>query len=166
MLQKNKRNLIDVLILMLIVLYLLTYFKPSLILSNTTLTGGDTGSHVFVADYMKNHLFNQGSLFKAAIGWTPDQYAGMPLVFYYFPLPYIITTLLSYLLPFNIAFKLTTTLGIFLLPVMVYVSMRLMKFKFPAPIFGAISSLLFLFLEGFSKWGGNILSVLAGQFSH
>jgi hypothetical protein len=64
------------------------------------------------------------------------------------------------------AFKLGTALGVFLLPIWTYVSFRLMGFRFPAPLLGAASSLVFLFLEDNPIWGGTIASTLAGEFAY
>lgn len=120
------------------------------------------GSHNYIAHYLKNYLLPQGDI----IGWTNEWYAGMPLLQFYFPLPYILIAFLSYIIPIQIAFKLITVLGIFSLPICVYFFVRWIGFKFPMPIIAAIFMLPFLFLEHYSIWGGNILSTLAGQFSH
>jgi uncharacterized membrane protein len=157
----NSRTLFDLLILLVVFSYLLSYFKPSLIFSKTTISGGDTGSHNYLVYYMKNYLLPHRKL----VGWSPDWYAGFPIFQFYFPLPYLIAALLSYLIPIEIAFKSITVLGIFLLPACAYLSFRLMDFKFPVPIIASIFTLPFLFLESFSMWGGNILSTLAGQFA-
>src|SRR5947207_675173 len=46
---------------------------PSLVLSNTTITGGDTGAHVWFPAYLRDHL-----LPWRLSGWAPDFYAGFP----------------------------------------------------------------------------------------
>jgi uncharacterized membrane protein len=157
----NPNIYLDLLALIVIYAFLLDYFKPELILSKTTLSGGDTGSHNYLVFYMKNYLLPNWKI----VGWSPDWYAGFPIFQFYFPLPYLFAALLSYLIPMEIAFKIISILGIFLIPTTSYLSLRIMKFKFPVPIIAAIFSMPFLFLESFSMWGGNILSTLAGQFA-
>src|SRR5438445_751528 len=46
------------------------------------------------------------------------------------------------------------------------VALRTLGYAFPMPALGAVASLLFLFNEGNSMWGGNIPSTLAGEFAH
>ena len=65
-----------------------------------------------------------------------------------------------------VAFKLGTVLGVFLLPLLVYASFRLMRLAFPAPLLGASAALVFLYLEDNPIWGGTIASTLTGEFSY
>jgi hypothetical protein len=155
-------DLIDLLVLLVVFLFLFSYFKPSLLLSQTTTTGGDTASHYYSAYFMKNYLLPSGRV----VGWTHGNYAGFPMFQFYFFLPFLAMALMSYLIPLQISFKLISVLGIFLLPIAAYISMRAMKFRFPIPVFSAIFMLPFLFMEANSMWGGNIPSTLAGEFSY
>jgi hypothetical protein len=156
------KDFIDILVLLIITLFLLSYFKPSLLLSETTTTGGDTASHYYSAYFMKNSLLPNGRV----VGWTHGNYAGFPMFQFYFFLPFLAMALFSYVIPLQIAFKLVSVLGIFLLPIAAYLSMRAMKFSFPIPAFAAAFMLPFLFMEANSMWGGNIPSTLAGEFSY
>jgi hypothetical protein len=156
------KNIFDILIFLIIFVFLFLYFKPSLIFSSTITAGGDTASHYLTIEhYVKNFLPN----FKFS-GWDMGNYAGFPLLQFYFPLPFFIMALLSYFISIQVAFKLISILGIFLLPVFVYIMAKLMKLKFPIPILASISSLAFLFMESNSMWGANIPSTLAGEFSY
>ena len=111
---------------------------------------------------MKDYLLPHGKI----SGWTPGNYAGFPILNFYFPLPFVLIALLGYIIPLEISFKLITILGILSLPVTTFFFFRLIKFKFPIPIIAAMSSLLFLFIESYSMWGGNIPSTLAGEFTY
>lgn len=155
-----KQIIVDALILLIISLFLLSYFEPRLIFLKTTINGGDTGSHYPNAVYLKDILLPKGKI----MGWMPGNYAGYPLFYHYFPLPFLAIALTSFFTPMEVAFKLGTIFGTFLLPFSVYLSLRAMKYEFPAPIIAACFSLLFLFNEGNSMWGGNISSTLAGEF--
>jgi len=154
-------NLINIIILAVILIFLLYHLKPELILNTKTPTGGDYGSHLNAAYYAKEHLWD-GKL----IGLYPDWMAGLPIFQFYFVLPYALIALLSYVLPFVVAFKIISLLGIFLLPICIFFMMKLLDFKFPAPIIAAIFSLFVLFDGTYSVWGGNIKSTLAGQFAY
>ncbi len=142
--------------------FLLSYFTPSHLLSRTITTGGDTPSHYLTAHYLINTLLPKYKI----IGWMPGNYAGFPMFQFYFPLPFLIMAVLNVFMPLQIAFKLVTVLGIFLLPLCAFVCLRLLGFRFPAPITGAVFTLPFLFMEANSMWGGNIPSTLAGEFTY
>ncbi len=155
-------NLSDTAVLLMILLFLFSYFRPEYLFSLTTTTGGDTASHYSTALYMRDILLPQGRI----SGWMMGNYAGFPMFQFYFPLPFILIALISSLIPIQIAFKLITILGVVTMPLCCYSSLRLMDQRFPVPAAGAIFSLLFLFMEANSMWGGNILSTLAGEFAY
>ncbi|NMB92039.1 MAG: hypothetical protein GYA31_00130 [Parcubacteria group bacterium] len=129
------------------------------VLKNTIISGGDTGSHNYVAWYSHE-------IFPKLKWWSPDWYAGFPFLYFYPPFLYYLTDILSALIPFNIAFKLITLLGTFLLPLAIYLFLKLLKFEFPIPAIGSLFSLGLLFLEKFSIYGANLPSTLAGEFSY
>ena len=142
--------------------FLLSYFTPTCLFSKTITTGGDTPSHYAAADYLIHTLLPRGKI----IGWMPGNYAGFPLFQFYFPLPFLIMALLQVFMPLQIAFKLVTVLGIFLLPMCAYGCLRLLRQPSPIPAVGAIFTLPFLFMEANSMWGGNIPSTLSGEFAY
>jgi len=100
------------------------------------------------------------------MGWDPGNYAGYPLFYHYFPLTFIFMAVLGFIIPIEVAFKIGTVLGVFLLPVCVFFAFRFLKYKFPIPIIAACFTLPFLFMESNSMWGGNIPSMLAGESSY
>jgi len=154
--------IIDFSVFLLIFTFLLNYFDPKLLFLNTVTTGGDTASHYYTLQYLREELLPKGKI----IGWVPGNYGGFPLFQFYFPLPFIIACVMNIVLPLQVAFKLTTVLGIFLLPISAYFSLKWMKYAFPIPVLGALGTLPFLFMEANSMWGGNILSTLAGEFTY
>ena len=152
----------DVLGLGALLLVLLDYFEPSLLLLPTIAAGGDTPCHYPTAVYFHEQFLPQLRLH----GWYPGAYMGHPLLLYYFPLPFLLMSTLAPLVGMPVAFKLGTVLGVFLLPPLVYAAFRLLDFRFPTPLLGAASSLVFLFLEDNPIWGGTIASTLTGEFSY
>lgn len=158
----NKEGWIDLGVLLFCFAFLLYFFEPRQLFSLTITTGGDTGSHYYTGVYLKEFLLPQGRI----MGWLPGNYAGFPLFYHYFPLPFVLIALLSFLIPMQIAFKLISVLGIFLLPVAAFSALRLLKYPFPIPSLGALFTLPFLFMEANSMWGANIPSTLAGEFSY
>lgn len=159
---KSFEKIVEILTFVSIYLFLFYYFKPEYLLLKTITAGGDTASHFYPAHFLKEYLLPKGKI----IGWCPGWYAGFPLFQFYFPFLFVLSVLLSYLIPLEISFKIVTILGTFLLPITAFLCMKLMGFKFPIPIIAAIFTLPFLFNEGNSMWGGNIPSTLAGEFSY
>jgi hypothetical protein len=152
-----------VVILALVWGYLLSYFKPSLLLLDTMDAGGDTPSFHRPIKHLKDVLLPAGN----PQGWDLGNFAGYaPYQFYFLPPAMLIVLLSSLGVPFYVAFKLVTVAGSFLLPLSTALCMRGMGYKFPVPLIAAAASLMFLFNEGNSMWGGNIPSTLAGEFAH
>jgi hypothetical protein len=140
---------------------LLIYFKPSLIFSTTMATGGDTGAHIYAPWFLRESLIPKGQL----SGWSPGWFAGFPMLHFYFPLVATFQAVLSYVIPYEVSFKLGTIIGTFFLPVSFYMFFRLLRFRFPTPILGAALALSFLFMDSFTIYGANIASSLAGEYS-
>ncbi len=135
--------------------------QPSQLFKNTTPAGGDMGAHVWLPAYVKRVLLPHFQI----TGWTPDWYDGFPVLTYYFPLPIISIALLSYVIPYNIAFKLITVMGLVTLPIAAWAFGRLARVRFPVPAVLAAATLPYLFSREFTIYGGNIASTMAGEFS-
>lgn len=158
----RRQFLFDLVLLAFIFFFLLGYFHPDYLFSTTITTGGDTGSHYFTAAYLRDYLLPRAKI----SGWCHGNLAGFPVLQYYFPLPFLLMAVLSYLIPLQISFKMVTVAGVFLLPVATYLFFRCLKCPFPVPAVGASFSLGFLFMQGNTMWGGNIPSTLAGEFCY
>jgi phosphomannomutase len=146
------------------VAFLFKELQPSQLFKNTTAAGGDMGAHVWLPAYVKRELLPHLNI----LGWSPDWYDGFPALSLYFPLPVIVIAVISYVIPYNIAFKLVTAIGILALPVAAWAMGRLARLKFPAPAALAAATLPFLFANFGADGnisGGNIASTMAGEFS-
>lgn len=152
----------DILGLLLLLLFLGDYVRPSLLLTPTVAAGGDTPCHYPTAVFLADHLLPQLRL----NGWYAGAYLGHPLLLYYFPLPFLVMASLAPFVGMPVAFKLGTVLGVFLLPLLAYLSFRLMGLRFPGPLLGAMAATVFLFVEENPIWGGTLASTLAGEFSY
>jgi hypothetical protein len=156
-------------ILLTCIVYVFIQLGPSLVLRNTTITGGDTGAHVWFPDFLIDHF-----LPWRVAGWSNDFYAGFPAGQFYFPFPAVLIALLDVVLPYNVAFKLVTVLGPLALPAGAYVFARGIRAPRPAAPMFAVAATGFLFFKGggdstmvfdFHIMGGNLPSTLAGEFS-
>ncbi|MCX7619692.1 MAG: 6-pyruvoyl-tetrahydropterin synthase-related protein [Acidimicrobiales bacterium] len=131
------------------------------VFADTTPAGGDMGAHVWGPAYLRDHLLPQGRL----SGWTKDWYAGFPAYQFYMVVPSLLIALGSYVIPYGVAFKLVTILGLLTLPVALYLFGRFVGLPFPSPALLAVAGTVFLFDRSFSIYGGNIPSTLAGEFA-
>ncbi|MGA2521675.1 MAG: hypothetical protein ABSG81_12770 [Acidimicrobiales bacterium] len=134
---------------------------PRLLLSNTDITGGDTGAHFGLAAFLKSNLLPSGHL----TGWFPGAYDGLPLNTYYFPLPDALAALMGFVIPFAVAFKLVTILGSLTLPIAAWAFGRLAGLERPRPAVLAVFTLPFLFEQSFTIYGGNLYSTMAGEYA-
>jgi hypothetical protein len=149
-----------------IYLVLLKTLQWNLILRATTAAGGDMGSHHYVDTFLREDLLPRGRV----TGWAPGWFAGIPMLTFYFPLPYVLIALLTFPLGDQVAFKLVTVLGLLALPLTCWASFRILRLREPAPLLAACGACVFLFMsqatptEAFTIWGGNIASTMAGEF--
>jgi hypothetical protein len=148
--------------LLLLLLALCDYLRPSLLLLGTVTAGGDTASHYPTAVFLYEQLLPQ----LRVHGWYPGAYLGHPLLLYYFPLPFLAMAALAPAAGMPVAFKLGSVLGVFLLPVCAYACLRCLGFRFPGPLLGAAAAFAFLLVEENPIWGGTLASTLAGEFSY
>lgn len=141
---------------------LFIFFRPDLLFSATTTAGGDTGAHHYPAQYLIQELLPHFRL----TGWAPGWYAGMPMLTFYFPFPFLLIAILDWFIPYLVAFKIVTVLGVFALPATAYAMGRLWRVRKPFPVMAAVFALVFLLMESYSIYGANILSTLAGEFGY
>ena len=145
--------LITLLVFAFIYGFIISKLPWNLIFADTMVSGGDTGSHNYIAYYTQE-------IFPKIRWWSPDCTAGFPFLYFYPPFLFYLTSIFTHFFPINIVFKLITLLGTFCLPLAIFLCLKLLKFEFPIPHIGALFSLNYLFLEKFSIYGGNIPSTL------
>ena len=148
--------------LVAITLALLDALHPGLLLLPTIAAGGDTPCHYPTAAWLAERLLPAARLH----GWYPGAYLGQPVLLYYFPFPFALMAVLAPVVGLPVAFKMGTALGVFLLPILVYLSFRAMKLPFPTPVLGSAAAFVFLFVEDNPIWGGTLASTLAGEFAY
>jgi hypothetical protein len=139
----------------------LPWTERDLIFDDTTPTGGDFGAHVWGPAYLRDHLLGSFRL----NGWTMDWYSGMPAYRFYMVLPAIAILVVDTVLPYGVAMKLVSVLGLITLPAACWAFGRLADFRYPMPELFAFAGLAFAIDESFSIYGGNLLSTMAGEFS-
>jgi hypothetical protein len=159
---RKRERLGDVIGLLAIAFVLSDYLRPALLAAPTLAAGGDTPCHYPTFVWFYERLLPAFRLH----GWYPGACLGHPLLLYYFPLPFLLMSALAPLLGLPVGFKIGAVLGAILLPFAAYVAVRLLGFRFPAPLLAAVAGLVFLFVEDNPIWGGTLASTLTGEFAY
>lgn len=120
------------------------------------------GAHVFGPAYLRDNLLPEGRI----MGWSNDWFAGFPAFYFYFPLPSLTIVLLDLVLPYGVAFKFVTVAGLVALPFAAFFHGRAIKLSKSVAVIASASAAVFVFMESFNIYGGNIASSLAGEFSY
>lgn len=141
---------------------LLHYIPLSLVLTDTTITGGDMPGHPYLVSELRRQILEEGRI----IGWATGWWCGFPLFQFYFPLPYLLAVLLSFVLPLNVALKLVSVSGLYLLPFCAYGGARMARAPRPLPVLAGISTIPVLFDVSQTMWGVNILSTFSGMIAN
>lgn len=132
-----------------------------LVFKDNTPTGGDMGAHVFAPAFLRDVLLPNFQL----SGWSNYWYAGFPLYRFYMVVPALMIVALNVVLPYGVAFKVVTILGLVTLPVCCWAFGRLAKLPYPIPELLPFAALWFLYEDTFYLLGGNVKSTMAGEFS-
>src|SRR5205823_4783756 len=80
-------------------------------------------------------------------------------------IPSLLIAVLSWVIPYGVAFKLVAVSGCVTFPVACWFFGRSARLPFPLPALLSVGGLLFLFDRSFSIYGGNIASTMAGEFA-
>jgi len=160
----RNENLVDALLLTGVVAFLMVYFDVRYLFFETVVTGGDTASWQGVAHHLVRELLPRGRL----TGWDMGNFCGYPNFSFYFLPPFLLAALPAKLfnIPLTITLKWAIMSGIYFFPVAVYGGLRRMQYRFPVPVMGAGISVLILFNEAYTMFGGNALSTFAGEFCY
>jgi hypothetical protein len=133
---------------------------PEMLRVNTP-TSGDTGAHVLLPRIIEDMNFRVGW----PLGWSNAWFAGFPVLYLYFPLPMLAIVVLDTLLPYGVAFKMVHAAGLVALPAATYFMVRWMGFERIVAALAAVTGGVSVFMESHQVLGGNIKSVILGEFS-
>ncbi len=137
------------------------YLHPTLLFADTTPAGGDMGAHVWGPAYLRDHILPHWRL----SGWAPDWYAGFPMYQFYMVVPALMVVALDVVLPYGVALKLVSAVGMATLPIALWFFGKKAGLRFPVPQLFALAGVVFLFDDSFTIYGGNIASTMAGEYS-
>ncbi len=119
------------------------------------------GAHVLVPAYLRDNLLPSLRI----SGWSNDWFAGFPVLYFYFPLPAITIVLFDLIMPYGVAFKLVTILGLLAMPAGSYYLARQVGAPRLVATMAGVAGGTFVFMESYAIYGGNIKSTLAGEYS-
>ncbi len=135
--------------------------QPAELLSSTTPSGGDMGAHVLVPAYLRDNLLPSLRI----SGWSNDWFAGFPILYFYFPLPALTIVFFDVVLPYGVAFKLVTIMGLLAMPAGSYYLARQAGAPRLVATMAGVAGGTFVLMESYAIYGGNIKSTLAGEYS-
>lgn len=146
----------------LLALFFVWILNPVLLTLRTTPTGYDLGAHLVPLREAITRLLPTGRLH----GWSHGWFAGYPLYYFYFPLPALLTGLLSTVLSFEVATKLMSVAGIVLLPFGALALARGLGLAGWKAGLLAVATAAMGLMQSNLHLGGNLTSTLAGEFSY
>ncbi len=152
----------DILLVVATTGFLLYHYPWNDLLAKTVTAGGDMASLFYPTRLMADEILPRGEW----TGWTMGNYAGFPVFHFYSTLPFVVIALIGHVAPMEQTFKLVTLLGPTTLPLAAAWLFRVLGYSRAASSIAAVAVIPFLFQQGNSMWGGNIPSVLAGEFCH
>lgn len=155
-------DMVSWLVLALVYAFMLSRFDLRLLVSDSILTGGDSASWYQVLKTLKEDFLPQGRLF----GFSQANFFGYLEGQHYFILPFLVAALLGFLVPLGVALKIATVAGGFALPLSMFFAASSISGRKRGGAIAAALSLLFLFNESYSIFGGNWLSTFAGEFCY
>lgn len=147
---------------LLMTAFVVIILNPPHLLLNTTVGGGDTGGTLVAAHYVALHLLPHGQI----TGWSPWWFLGFPIYTFYFPLPAVATSLVGYVIGFNVASHLTLVAPAILLPGTMYAFGRLVRFASPVPELLSVAAVGYLLEPTWVVSGGNLMSLFVGEYSY
>lgn len=138
------------------------WLTPRILFNTEPATGGDTGSHFYPLYTLVNNALPQLHLRT----WNPGNLMGEPHLLHYFPGPYLLMALLAAFLPIGLAFNIGTIFPLFCFPISVMYALRGLGYHWRSCFVATTFAIIYVFNEGYSMWGGNATSLLAGQYAH
>lgn len=109
--------------------------------------------------------FKKVSLFTMNF-WNPANGFGEVSLLNYFPVPFFIMKLASFLMPAAVAFNFAIFIPIILLPLIIYKDLRQTNFSILQSFTVMLLALCVLYTPESDNWGGTANGVFRGQFAH
>jgi hypothetical protein len=131
----------------------------SSVFSGTLATGGDVGAHVWYPDALRSAL-------PFLHTYSNDWFSGVPVGYFYFPVPALLTNLFSLVVGYNAGFKMVLVLGLFLLPVATWRLASVFGANRLQTTLAAFAGVGLLQEQFFTIFGGNTASNAAGMYSY
>ncbi|MEX1287201.1 MAG: hypothetical protein AB1Z57_04605 [Acidimicrobiia bacterium] len=146
----------------LLTLVVLGLVRPDLIVIANTPTGGDMGAHVLGPAALRDTLLPAGRI----SGWSNAWFAGFPLFYFYFPLPSLVIVALDLIMPYGVAFKAVTVMGLLATPAAAVFLARSLGYQRVTALLAGVFGGSIVLVESYTIYGGNLPSTMAGMFSY
>jgi hypothetical protein len=126
---------------------------------DTIATGGDVGAHVWYPRAL-------AEAFPFLHTYSNDWFAGVPVGYFYFPVPAVSASLLGWVIGYNVAFKVVLVSGLFLLPLAAWRFATACGTSNVTRTIAAFAAVGMLQERFYTIFGGNIASTGAGMYSY
>ena len=126
---------------------------------DTLATGGDVGAHVWYPQAL-------AKAFPFIHTYSNDWFAGVPVGYFYFPVPAVSAAVLGWLTGYNIAFKIVLVSGLFLLPLAAWRFATACETSRITRTIAAFAAVGMLQERFYTIFGGNLASTGAGMYSY
>ncbi len=111
---------------------------------------------------LRNAFYSHGAI----IHYSYQFWGGFEMFQFYFPLPYLFAASLAQIVHPNIAFKVTTIVGIVAFPSAFYWTVRWLGLSRITAVLGSLLAISLLHTQAHVMWGGNVFSALAGMIGN
>ncbi len=146
----------------LLALALLLFFRPALLLTNTTPAGYDLAGHVYPMSIAVHDLIPRLRIH----GWDSGWFGGFPVYWFYFPLPALLVAALAPLAGFLPAVKIVSVIGTVALPLALAWLAREARLRLLTGVAATLVGASFLLIGSYSFYGANLESTLVGEFAY
>lgn len=150
------------LVVLLSTVFVATILNPKFLWNTNTVGGGDSGGTLLAAHYMSQSLLPHGMV----TGWSNWWFKGYPAYVFYFPLPAVVTSLLGYVVGFNVAAHWCLMGPAIALPAAMYFFGRLVRLGRWVPELLCVGAIGFLLEPTWAVSGGNLNSLFTGEYSY
>ncbi len=141
---------------------LLLSLDPSLWLRDTIPALTDLPGHFLPPVLLREGLLQNGSFG----GWRHEWFAGFPLYHFYFPLPGLLIAALSPMFGAALALRIVALAPIVLMPWSLWTFARLSGLPLGQRVGVTVGGTGSVLMLSHWLWGGNILAMVAGEFSY
>jgi hypothetical protein len=142
--------------------FMVMVLNPKYLWNTNTVGGGDSGGTLLAVHYTATSLLPH----LKVTGWSNWWFLGFPAYVFYFPLPAVVTSLVGYVVGFNMAAHWCLMGPAIALPAAMYFFGRMVRLVRPIPELLCVAAIGYLLEPTWAVSGGNLISLFVGEYSY